>query len=91
MDAECAKPEYDPEIWFPETRRGDPLTLENQEKRAIAICNQCPVLDQCFKYACRYRLSHERIYGVWAGRPAAWYDDRQNVARTLKVLETGHL
>lgn len=83
LDAECAKPKYDPDIWFPEGE----TRYEGQIKRAQAICLICPVLEACFLYACRYRLSQETIWGVWAGRPASWYDDRLKVARTLKLLE----
>lgn len=80
LDAECAKPKYSPDLWFADGGG-------RQTETAMAICRICPVLEECFKYACRYRLSQERIYGVWAARPASWYDDRKKVAMTLKLLE----
>ncbi|KAA8817839.1 WhiB family transcriptional regulator [Bifidobacterium callitrichos] len=35
---------------------------------AKSRCRDCPVIDQCLRYA----LDHNEIYGVWGGMAAAW-------------------
>ena len=48
-------------LFFP--RRAErPEARERREKRALALCGRCPVLDQCRGFA---RERHE--YGFWGG------------------------
>ena len=53
--------DMDPDLWFPEF---DERTTEyaDQAKQAVAICNVCPVKDECLAYG----LKHED-YGIWGG------------------------
>lgn len=45
----------DPDIFFPETSR--------QAREAIAICNACPVRDECLEYS----LEARERFGIWGG------------------------
>lgn len=49
--------DIDPELWFP--RRGDSHTATE----AKAVCNTCPVQNECLEYALRWRINH----GIWGG------------------------
>ncbi|APZ81711.1 hypothetical protein NCPPB3778_55 [Rathayibacter phage NCPPB3778] len=55
MSAECAKPEVDPEIFFPE---GPEDTAKAKE-----VCRRCPVIEQCGQFA----LTHLVGGGIFAG------------------------
>ncbi|AXR73181.1 MULTISPECIES: WhiB family transcriptional regulator [Auritidibacter] len=50
----------DPELFFPVGNTG-PALLQIEE--AKAICNQCPVMEQCLQWA----ISTGQDYGVWGG------------------------
>ncbi|PXA75043.1 WhiB family transcriptional regulator [Auritidibacter sp. NML120779] len=50
----------DPELFFPVGNTG-PALLQIEE--AKAICNQCPVTEQCLQWA----ISTGQDYGVWGG------------------------
>jgi len=52
-DARCVQ--ADPEIFFPE--RG------GSSRAARAVCNECPVLEQCLQYA----LQNREQFGIWGG------------------------
>ena len=52
-DALCK--ETDPEAFFPETMYA--------AKDAIAVCQRCPVVDQCLEYA----IQNDETSGVWGG------------------------
>nr|WP_317908872.1 WhiB family transcriptional regulator [Bifidobacterium callitrichos] len=43
-------------------------TLPMSVEWAKSRCRDCPVIDQCLRYA----LDHNEIYGVWGGMAAAW-------------------
>ena len=46
---------YDPEIWYP---------LNVAESRlGVAICQTCPVIQQCLTYA----TAHQERHGTWGG------------------------
>ena len=47
----------DPKIWFPEGTRMSSL------RRAVAICNLCPVKEECLAHALEVKEPH----GVWGG------------------------
>lgn len=55
----CAQ--IDPDIHFPEKVRGE--SRKEQTALAIAICNTCPVIQQCRAYA----LNNREVYGIWGG------------------------
>lgn len=46
--AECAKPEHDPELWFPIGTNGAALL---QAEEAKAVCRRCPVIKTCLQWA----------------------------------------
>lgn len=47
--------EVDPEIFFPE--RG------GSSRAARAVCNNCPVQEECLRYA----LTNREQFGIWGG------------------------
>lgn len=51
----------DHESFFPENAL---WTLEN--RTAIRVCKQCPILNECFAYAVRHEY-----HGIWGGTNAA--------------------
>jgi WhiB family redox-sensing transcriptional regulator len=53
VDAECAG--MDPELFFP--GRGE------STKEIEAVCNRCPISEQCLDHA----LRHGRKHGIWGG------------------------
>lgn len=54
--AACAS--HDPELWFPDEHGGP-----NRGRRAIEICNTCPVTVACAAYAIKLGMRT----GIWAG------------------------
>lgn len=68
-DALCQK--YDPEIFFP---IGRGLAVRVQEREAVAICRQCPVVSRCLQWA----LAGEPVMGVWG---ATTEDERAALIR----------
>jgi hypothetical protein len=50
-DAECAKPRYDPDLWFD----------LHQEQTAKVICKTCPLLLMCAQYA----IDEQIPYGIF--------------------------
>lgn len=51
-----------PEVFFhPEGERGP--SRRSRERRAVAICHQCPVMQQCREHALRV----QEPYGTWGG------------------------
>jgi WhiB family redox-sensing transcriptional regulator len=61
----------DPEWWWP---AGAELSKEN--RRAIAICDRCPVRATCLDWA----LDRERHGGIWAGMT----QDQREAERTVR-------
>lgn len=59
-DAECRRPEYDPELWHPIGNTGPAL---QQTDEAKAVCHRCPVMQDCLAWALETRQEH----GVWGG------------------------
>lgn len=60
----CSNPEYDPDWWFPQEKAGKVQWSRTPDAmKARAICEQCPILQECREYACQY----EGIYGIWGG------------------------
>ena len=59
--------QVDPDLFVGEGHSND---LRHREKRAIKVCNDCPVIVQCRAYA--MGLAREApIFGVWGGMRAA--------------------
>lgn len=58
-DAECRRPEYDPELWHPAGTTGLHLVQIGEAKQ---ICARCPVMEECGRWA----LTHTES-GVWGG------------------------
>ena len=48
---------YDPELWFPM----DKSFVEMREP--ILVCNSCPVIQDCYKFA----VTTRQHYGIWGG------------------------
>lgn len=48
----------DPEAWYPEKQHMGP-----HNRKAIELCNQCPVRQQCLEYA----VFAPETYGIWGG------------------------
>jgi WhiB family transcriptional regulator, redox-sensing transcriptional regulator len=70
--AECAKPGYDPGLWYPDGNAG-PWMLRIQD--AKDVCNfRCPVRDACAAYA----MANGEPHGIWGGMTEA---DRAGVRR----------
>ena len=60
FDGHCRQ--VSPEVFFhPEGERG-PARRRRQE-RAVAICRECPVLEECREHALRVN----EPYGIWGG------------------------
>lgn len=53
--------DYPAAVFFPEQQRGE--RLRRTEAAAKRICQECPVIAECRKYA----LSVPEIYGIWGG------------------------
>ena len=72
--AECAKPEYDPDMWT--------STSGRKKAQAKQICRtMCPVAEQCLRYALEYeRISKESLRGIHGGT-----DETQR--RTLRLRQ----
>lgn len=67
----------DTEMFFLDDRmRGSEKT--KRERKAVEICNRCPVIQQCLNHA----LKVPEIYGVWGGTTA---DQRISILRRKKV------
>lgn len=58
-DAACAKPEVDPDLFFPVSNNWEKERVE----KAKSICLTCPVVEQCLSYA----LENDETYGIWGG------------------------
>jgi WhiB family redox-sensing transcriptional regulator len=61
---------HDPEMWFP--HKTDPAL------KATAICNTCPVLDQCKDYG----LAHPDLQGLWGGLTE---DEREHIRKGVQL------
>ena len=67
----------DTEMFFLDDRmRGSEKA--KRERKAVEICNRCPVIQQCLNHA----LKVPEIYGVWGGMTA---DQRISILRRKKV------
>lgn len=54
--------EWKPEYWYPEDIE-DPEDRVIATTLAVALCNDCPIMEQCFTYA----LETNERYGIWGG------------------------
>jgi WhiB family transcriptional regulator, redox-sensing transcriptional regulator len=65
--------ETNPDTFFhPEGERGP--ARRHRDERAVAVCQQCPVIDACREHA----LTVREPYGVWGGLTE---DDREAIYR----------
>lgn len=63
----------DPELFHhPSAERG--ISRSRREMAAKAICNVCPVIEECREYA----IEHNESYGTWGGLSES---DRKRVLR----------
>jgi Transcription factor WhiB len=63
----CVSRRHDPELWYAEDKRSEEI--------AKYLCRQCPVADECFRYA----MGAEN-HGVWGG---ATTSERHALRRVL--------
>lgn len=61
----------DPELFFP---HGSDIRALRQARRAKMFCAQCPVRDECLRYA----LASGQAHGIWGGTTA---EERRQLAR----------
>lgn len=54
----CAQ--VDPEMFFPNNN----LEIRRDIKKAVKICKECSLLNQCAEYA----QSQPHLYGIWGGK-----------------------
>jgi WhiB family redox-sensing transcriptional regulator len=66
----------DPAIFFPSPGDTDAL------RSAKAMCNSCPVVVTCLKYA----LKNNERYGIWGGKSTR---ERLLILRAKRMLEKG--
>lgn len=71
-DALCASPTIDPDIFFP--GRGE----NDKARRAKAVCQRCPVSQQCLEYALQIPAEHD--FGVLG---ATTQTERKRLRREL--------
>lgn len=68
-NAVCRDPMFNPEWWFADTAN------DHDRKRAIKLCNQCYVRDECAQ------LGMEHTEGIWGGLTP---QDRRQMRRRIK-------
>lgn len=68
-DAACASPNVDPEWWF--------SPRAHEAERALAICADCPVQQECLEHALRNHENH----GIWGGKSER---SRQRMAAAMR-------
>lgn len=59
-DAECRRPDYDPELWHPAGSTGAWIEVIADAKR---VCFGCPVMEKCRQWA----LARPEESGIWGG------------------------
>lgn len=64
------------QFFHPEGERGG--TRRRRDEAAKAICNTCPVIEQCRQYA----LSSHEPYGVWGGLTE---EERREIIRSRRI------
>ena len=64
----CARADVDPEWWHPSTS-----VLGPQNRKALAVCQQCPEVVACLDYALP-----RHVAGIWGGTTEA---DRRAIMR----------
>jgi WhiB family redox-sensing transcriptional regulator len=76
---QAACKDQDPEYWFPVDAPG----RTPAHRRAISICQSCPVQEECLTWA----LDNHEFYGIWGGTTARqradMRRDRRAIARAL--------
>jgi WhiB family redox-sensing transcriptional regulator len=76
---QAACKDQDPEYWFPVDAPG----RTPAHRRAISICQSCPVQAECLTWA----LDNHEFYGIWGGTTARqradMRRDRRAIARAL--------
>lgn len=65
--AKCRDRKYDPELWFSDAPDKSRIATEDREY-AKAICNGCPVRQQCLDLAMAHESgSHWHRFGIYGG------------------------
>jgi WhiB family redox-sensing transcriptional regulator len=81
-EALCAK-HPDKDLWFPDSHSPGYM---KRIREAKAICFQCPVQDECFKYALEQRIP-DGIFGGF-GPSFRWVISRQSNVRSVRNYST---
>ncbi len=64
----------DPDLFFPDTMA--------QARQAIALCNSCPLIEQCLQWA----LVHED-HGIWGGKTARQRARMRNGVKAVNPVD----
>ena len=89
-DAQCAKEDIDPDIFFPTSyvdvdnptfTSGGNYLHEMMMDEAKEVCDRCPVKEQCLETAIELNLM-----GIWGGMT---YSQRRNIRRKRKQGSRG--
>jgi WhiB family redox-sensing transcriptional regulator len=81
IDGACR--EADPQLFFhPEGERGP--ARRKRDAAAVAVCQGCPVMDQCRNHG----LTVREPYGVWGGLTE---DDREEIYLAERKERRGNL
>lgn len=75
--AACKESGYDARWWFPEVKS------QNNSKKAVAVCDVCPVRVECLEYA----LALPEPHGVWGGMTET--ARRTEMRRRSRLVVTG--
>jgi len=67
---------HDPETWFiaergPDGKNGRLREQAERRRRAMAVCDGCPVRAECLEYALRLEEPTGMRHGIWGGMDAA--------------------
>lgn len=92
--AACARPEVDPEIFFP-SMRGNEAHRALQVREAQAMCDTCPLVQACLSYAQKLVADGIDLHGVWGGwtetdRRQGFRADRPKLYGQGKAFDTGY-
>lgn len=62
----------DPTLFMPD---GGAAAVVGKYRKAISICNNCPVITECGQYALSLAREHQ-LFGVWGGMTAKEINDK---------------
>jgi WhiB family redox-sensing transcriptional regulator len=67
-----------PEIFFPDPLEEQEDVVFTKTKQAKAICAECPLTEECLRYA----LENPELQGIWGG---ATLKERQLIRRRMRM------